>query len=105
VLIPALAGVHVGESFLKNALPKWKKWPNVWKNLITHYTPPRVDPEHDYLIIDGDILEMGPEISKGNVAQIKSLKIFPMFGTHAVKLYKSANEAYVPPKTQENCRY
>jgi hypothetical protein len=65
LLIPALAGVHVGESFLKNALLNWKKWQNVWKNLITHYTPPRVDPKHDYLIIDGIIEKWDPTLAKG----------------------------------------
>jgi hypothetical protein len=40
--------------FHKLMMQKWKKWQNVWKNSILHYTP-RVKPHHDDVRIDGII--------------------------------------------------
>ncbi len=68
----------LAESFLKVALPKWKKWQKAWKNCITHYTP-LVKPQPSDVALDGVIEERDPKKPKGT-SQIKTIMVSPMFG-------------------------
>ena len=82
------------EPYLKQMLPKWKKWQKVWKNHILHYTP-RITPQQEDVTVDGLIEKFDTKKAKSD-SQIKSVKISPMFGPDVVNLYKKANEAYNP---------
>ncbi len=52
------------EPYKKLLLQKWKEWQKVWNNRIKHYTP-RVDPQHDDVIIDGIIEKLEMKKPKG----------------------------------------
>ena len=88
------------EPYLKLLKPKYAKWQKVWKNRLDHYTP-REKPAHEPIPIEGIIEKWDPKVAKGT-PQFKTVKISPMFDKDAMRLYKTANEAYPAPAAVKN---
>ena len=80
------------EPYLKNLRQNYVKWQKARGNRLVNYTP-RKKPEYDPVPVEGLIEKWDTKDPKGT-SQIKTIKILPMFGADAVRMYKSANESH-----------